>query len=118
MHPRLMIAALLTIASAQLHAGELMTAGKLQEFCSSKDAAIRNACRFYILGVSETLMIAKGVGADKARPCIPDGLPEADMVAAYQKAVAVDFVAFPQDRDLPAVSMLSAVMLRAYPCKE
>jgi hypothetical protein len=40
------------------------------------------------------------------------------MVSIVKEAMKIDLAAFPQDKDMPAVSFVTAAMMRAYPCQK
>jgi hypothetical protein len=111
-----LLAAALLFFPAFAHAAQ-MKLSDLNEICASTDNGDKNACQFYILGVTEGTSIAAGVANDKAHFCIPEGLSSTDMVTIVKRAMTKDLAAFPNDKDMPAVSFVAAVMMKAYPCK-
>jgi hypothetical protein len=111
----LLAVALLSFPSSA-HAAQ-MKLSDLNEICASTNNGDKSACQFYILGVTEGTNIAAGVANDKAHFCIPEGVSSTDMVAIVKRAMTKDLAAFPQDKDMPAVSFVAAAMMKAYPCK-
>jgi hypothetical protein len=99
-----------------LKAAEQMTAGELYSFCNSSDQAVKNVCRKYILGAVQGIALATAKANDKRTFCMPDNMEEVQLVAIVQNTMRVDFAAFPQDRNLPAISIIFAAMIRAFPC--
>jgi len=116
MHHKLMLAVLCGLASAPAFAAE-MTAGDLFEFCVSRDPVNHDTCRFFILGATQAFGMSNGVGDKGLRVCVPENTSDAAMVKQFQDMAAIDFTAFPQDRQMPAVALVGAVMTKAYPCK-
>jgi hypothetical protein len=99
--------------------------GNLYEFCTSSDEAVQSACRFYILGVFEGAQIGGNTVQDKTgdfqeakdkRFCVPPGLSASAMALTVKMAMGSDLAVFPQDRDLPAVSFITAVIAKQFPC--
>jgi hypothetical protein len=121
---------LLTITTFQpVHASDntQLTAGDLYKFCSSKDSAVNTACRFYILGAIDGISLGGGsvkdssgrfVAKAKTDFCIPDSLPLSQSVTIYESTAQADFVKFPEDRAMPAISLLAAAMLHHFPCQK
>ena len=121
---RKLILILALVASSPALADE-MTAGDLYSFCNANDELAKTACRFYILGAVQGISLGGGTVMDgrgrfvtrtKTHFCIPDDMPQAQMVAVFQKTMQPLSQAFPQDHKLPAISVLAAAMSRAYPC--
>jgi hypothetical protein len=103
-----------------------MTVGDLYKFCTSTNEADQNACRFYILGVFEGAKFSGSTVQDKAgnfqeakekQFCVPDGLTSSAMELTIKLSMGGDLVLFPQDRDLPAVSFITAVIAKRFPCQ-
>ena len=94
-----------------------MKLSDLNKICASTDNGDKNACRFYILGVTEGTSVAAGVANDKTHFCIPEGVSSTDMVTIVKRAISKDLATFPNDKGMPAVSFVAAVMMKAYPCK-
>lgn len=111
--------------AAQVAQVAQMTVGELYQFCTSSHQADKNACTFYILGVFEGLQIGGEAEQDKAgkfrfskdkRFCVPDGLTSSAMELIVRMKMGGDLALFPQDRDLPAVSFITAVVSQQFPC--
>ena len=94
-----------------------MTLSDLRDICGGTDEASKAACNFYILGATEGAGLGAGVARDKGHFCIPEGVAASDMVLIVKKAMAADLAAFPKDKDMPAVSFVSAAMQHNFPCK-
>jgi hypothetical protein len=113
-------------STANPTAAEQLTAGGLYEFCNSTDVAVKNACRYFILGVVEgadttdgTVMRGKQfVPGRKTIICMPvGGVPDSQMVAAFQNAMRLISQAYPDDLKEPAVSAVISTMAMKYPCR-
>jgi hypothetical protein len=103
-----------------------MSAGTLLEFCSSKDASVNAACRFYILGVAQGFSIGSGsvfdkggsiVGPTNNNFCIPQDISGASLVRIFITTAHADFAKYPDDQDSPAVSIVVAALIHSFPCQ-
>lgn len=94
-----------------------MTTADLISICGGSEEVTQNACKFYILGVTEGTSLAAGLAADKGHFCIPEGVTATEMVLVFRRVVQQDIRAFPADLEMPAVSMVGAIMQREYPCR-
>jgi hypothetical protein len=103
--------------TSPVRSAEQMTAGELYSFCASTIRIVKNACSKYILGAVQGISFAAQKVDDKKDFCFPDNLAEAQLVEIFLSDMRVDFVAYPQDKTLPAVIMLGAAMVRAFPCQ-
>lgn len=86
----------------------------LQALCGERSPS--DACRFYVLGVMEGVSIASDIATDSTHFCIPSGVTQTEVVAIVKRLAASDLERFPGDRALPAVSFVSAVLAKTYPC--
>lgn len=103
-----------------------MTVGDLYKFCTSSNEADKSACSFYILGVFEGAQIGGATAQDKTgqfveakvkRFCVPEGLSSSAMELTIKMKMGLDLAVYPQDRDMPAVSFVTAVIAREFPCQ-
>src|SRR5215469_15026854 len=65
-----------------------MTSGDLAQLCSGTDHVSRNACRIYMLGVTQGIAVGMRIadrGNRAARPCVPPGIAAEDLEAALKK---------------------------------
>ena len=113
----------ITFACLAFHASaqpNQMVVSDLGEFCSAHDDSSISACRFYILGVMEGLGLGSAyeaqTQASKAHFCIPYRTGQSETVSLVKQQMRQDLAMFPQDKTLPAVSFISAVLMKAYPC--
>jgi Rap1a immunity proteins len=113
-----MLLAVAFLAPPMLRQASQMKLSDLMDICTAGDDGSTSACRFYILGVTEGASIGAGVANDQSHFCIPEGVSSRDMVLTVKKAMPKDLAAFPQDKDMPAVSFVAAVMMRTFPCKK
>jgi len=104
-----------------------MTVGDLYKFCTSENEADKSACSFYILGVFEAAQIVGASLKDKdgqfleakmKRFCVPEGLSNSAMELTVKMKMGSDLAVFPQDRNMPAVSFVTAVISLEFPCKK
>jgi|HubBroStandDraft_6_1064221.scaffolds.fasta_scaffold1339906_1 hypothetical protein len=94
-----------------------MTAGELYSFCTSSARIVKNACGKFILGAVQGISLADEKADDKKMFCVPDDVDESHLVAIFVSAMGINFTAYPQDRNLSAVSMVGAAMMQAFPCQ-
>jgi hypothetical protein len=111
-------------ASSPLKADEL-TAGELYSLCTSTDQNASAACRFFVLGVVQGIEIGDGSYMDANRRlverkktilCLPESIPQTQMVSIVRDAMKTVLAAYPGDKDLPATSSILAAMNRKFPC--
>jgi hypothetical protein len=112
----LMILALGTAGAAEQHA---MTAGDLQELCSGADHVSVNACRVYILGVTEGIAVGLRMAGGKGgggRPCIPDDVSAQELEQTVKSKLREDLTANPANRDVDASGFIGTVLVHSFPC--
>ena len=98
----------------------------LYKLCTSSNEVDKIACRFYILGVFEGAQMVGGMVLDKRgfqeakdkRFCVPEGLTSAAMELTVKMKMGEDLAVFPEDRDMPAVSFVTAVIDQQFPCQK
>jgi hypothetical protein len=93
-----------------------MTAGDLAQLCGGSDHVSVNACRIYILGVTQGIAVGMRMAAAHSRAgqaCVPPEISAADLEATLKKKlVALDPGA--QQRD--AAGFIGAALAAAFPC--
>jgi len=79
------------------------------------------------LGVFEGAQFGAGTVRDKSgkfqeatekRFCVPEGLTSAAMELAVKMKMGADLAVYPEDRDMPAVSFVTAVIAQQFPCQK
>ncbi len=104
-----------------------ITVGDLYKVCTSSNAGDKGACTFYILGVFDGLQVGGGTVQDKPgnfqdakdkQFCVPEGLTVAAMELAVKMKMGADLAVFPEDRDMPAVSFIAAMIAQQFPCQK
>ena len=96
-----------------------MTAGDLGQLCTGTDHVSRNACRIYILGVTQGITLGMSIADGKSaggRPCVPAGLSAEALEKTVQKKLAEMSSAAERDRD--ASRFIGAVLGSAFPCSK
>jgi Rap1a immunity proteins len=110
-----------------LAAGAQMKVGDLYQLCTSSNESDKSACTFYILGVFEGAQMGAGTVRDKSgtfqeakdKPfCVPEGLTSAAMELTVKMKMGADLAVYPEDRDLSAVSFVTAVIAKQFPCQK
>ena len=104
-----------------------MTLGDLYKLCTSSNEGDKSACRFYILGVFEGAQMVGETVQDKSgsfqeakdkRFCVPEGLTSAAMELTVKMKMGEDLAVFPEDREMAAVSFVTAVIFKQFPCQK
>lgn len=115
------IACALTIAIALLAvqasaAQPAMTAGDLEQLCAGSDHVSRNACRIYILGVTQgiTLGLELAGSQSRRRPCMPAGISAETLEETVKRRLAA--LGAPAERERDAAGFIGAALARAFPC--
>lgn len=94
-----------------------MTAGDLEQLCTGTDHVSRNACRIYILGVTQGIAIGVRIGEGKSgnhRPCVPVTSSAEALEETVKRKLAGIGTSGERDRD--AAGFVAAVLGAAYPC--
>jgi len=107
---------------------EQMKVQDLYKMCTSSTQTDKTACTFYILGVFEGAGLLAGTVKDKGSGtfqelkeksfCVPEGMSSTAMELVIKKKMGEDLAVFPQDREMPAVSLVVAVIAHEFPCKK
>jgi hypothetical protein len=109
----------LVLVAAPARADE-MTAGDLQKICTASDDISKTECQYFIFGIAEgaSLTSADPDAGTNKKHCIkiPDELTANAVVLAVKLKMGQDLMVFPADLTLPAVSVVDAVLLDAFPC--
>jgi len=115
-----LIACALTLAllAANPAAGQpAMTAADLQQLCAGSDHVSRNACRIYILGVTQGIAIglklAAGPSAQR-RPCVPTGISADTLEQTVRARLSGLGASAAGEQD--AASFIGAAVAAAFPC--
>lgn len=108
-------AAALLLAAAQ-PSQPAMTAGDLAQLCTGTDHVSVNACRIYILGVTQGIAVGIHMAAAKSpatRPCVPPEISAEELEASLKnKLAALDSNSEPRD----AAGFIGAALAAAFPC--
>jgi hypothetical protein len=107
------VALLLTAASTEQPPA--MTASDLAQLCSGEDHVSRNACRIYILGVTQGIAVGIRMAdsSRSARPCVPPGVSAEELELSVKKRLAA-LGSAAESRD--ASGLIGDVLLGAYRC--
>jgi hypothetical protein len=121
----LLVAVFLSGIGSPANADEL-SAGDLFSFCTSNDEMVSTACRYYVLGVVQGVGLGDGSTMDASGKqmierkkkifCIPDDMPQSQMVSLVRDSLALDFKRYPDDRKLGAVGTVTSIMHTKFPC--
>jgi hypothetical protein len=91
----------------------------------SADESDLSACRFYVFGVVQGVILADGsvmtadrkfVEKNNTIICLPGAVSQNQMAAIVTSALKMTFAVFPGDKDLAAAGTVTAAMLQKYPC--
>ncbi|HSY46524.1 MAG TPA: Rap1a/Tai family immunity protein [Steroidobacteraceae bacterium] len=117
---RLLLAAALLLGTSASRADEdaAMSADDLQQLCAGTDHVSENACRIYILGVTQGVRVGISLAQHGgARPCVPAGMSAEELQNFVKTRLTQRLAAAPADRSLDASRFIAAVLASAYPCK-
>jgi hypothetical protein len=98
-----------------------MTAGDLQEICIGSSAESKAACRFYLLGITQGVSMGMSIADGKTqggRPCVPENLSASAIELAVKIKMGQDLMVFPDDRQLDASGVVSAILVSTFPCRK
>ncbi len=110
------VAVLSLTAAASGEQPPAMTTADLAQLCSGTDHVSVNACRIYILGVTQGIAVGlrmAGTGSRTGRPCVPPGVPAEELEATVKQRLAAPGAAS-ESRD--AAGFIGEVLLGAYRC--
>jgi hypothetical protein len=100
--------------------GNTATVGDLERLCTAPDNGSKNACRLYILGVSQGMQIgfaiADGLAADGHRACIPENISSATLELTVKTKLGSDLMVYPDDRKLEASGFIGGILVHSFPC--
>ena len=123
---RLLAILVLVCASFPARGADELTAGQLYQFCTSADQVAKTACRFYIYGAFQGIVLGDGavMGADRQMHerrrthfCPPEDVTQEQMIAIFQFTVRDLIAKYPEDMKSPVISVLVAAFNRTFPCK-
>jgi hypothetical protein len=113
----IVFATLLDAASASEE--NAMTAGDLQELCNGTDHVSRNACRIYILGMTQGIAVGLQIADGKSsggRPCVPESVSGEALEQKVKAKLGAELAASPAKRNLDASAFVASALASAYPC--
>jgi len=96
---------------------EQVTVSNFEEICSRSDSGSKQACQYYILGVTEGVTEAANLVGNKPHFCIPEDVSLTTVKALIKKAIDDDLTVHPADRDLAAIDFVLEAAHKAYPCR-
>ncbi|MGB6606147.1 MAG: Rap1a/Tai family immunity protein [Steroidobacteraceae bacterium] len=107
------------LASTVSIAEPAMTAGDLQQLCAGTDHVSVNACRIYILGVTQGITVGMSMAAGKshtARPCVPPGVSAEELEQKVKVKLDQRLSANPADKDLDAAGFIGTTLTATFHC--
>jgi hypothetical protein len=96
-----------------------MTAGDLQQLCAGTDHVSVNACRIYILGVTDGITVGVHMAANKGRAanCMPaEGVTAEDIAQKVKAKLDERLSASPADKDRDAAGFIGATLIAMFRC--
>jgi len=109
----------LALGVAAVDAQEAMTAEDLQQLCQGSDHVSRNACRIYILGITQGVQLGISLAQGKgrgSRPCVPAGISAEELEQTVKRRLTKDLGARPGDGAHDAAGFIGGVLAESYPC--
>ncbi|HXW73388.1 MAG TPA: Rap1a/Tai family immunity protein [Steroidobacteraceae bacterium] len=114
------VSGILTTATVRAAEPEpAMTAGDLQALCTGEDHVSENACRIYILGVTQGIAVGMHMAGGQVAggaPCVPPGTSAEALEETVKSKLGQDLAKRPGDRNLEASGFIGSVLAAAYPC--
>jgi hypothetical protein len=111
---------LLAVAAASaLQEAPAMTAGDLHQLCLGADHVSRNACRIYILGVTQGLQVGLDIADGRlhaARPCVPGDTSAEALETLLKRKLSEDLAASPRAGERDAARFVGGALGHAFPC--
>jgi len=96
-----------------------MTMGDLQQLCLGTDHVSKNACRIYILGVTQGLAVGLAMADGRSgRPCVTGATSAEALESTLKARLDADLEAAPAHRDRDAARFIGSVLARAFPCSK
>ena len=98
-----------------------MTAGDLQQICSSQNRDVDAPCRFYIMGIVQGITIGLDMADGRVasgRPCIPDDMQTSKLETLVKANLGADLMVNPGDKELSVSSVVGAVIAIAFKCNK
>jgi hypothetical protein len=114
--PRALTAAVaLLLTAAAGGSPPAMIASDLEQLCSGEDHVSRNACRIYILGVTQGIAVGirMAEASRSARPCVPPGVSAEELELTVKRRLAA---LGPAAGSRDASGFIGDVLLGAYRC--
>lgn len=114
----ILLGALVT-ATLTASAEPAMTAGDLQQLCTGTDHVSVNACRIYILGVTQGIKVGMNMAGGKLRaahPCIPEGVSAEELEQKIKAGLERRLSAHPADSDLDAAGFIGTALADTFRC--
>jgi hypothetical protein len=96
-----------------------MTAEDLQQLCAGEDHVSRNACRIYILGVTQGISVGIRIATGQAKPgvaCVPQDISAEKLEQSVKARLREDLSKTPADRGREASAFIGAVLAAEFPC--
>jgi hypothetical protein len=107
------------LAAAASTEGGAMSAGDLQSLCSGTDTTSRNACRSYILGVTQGIGVGISIADGKikgGRPCLPANLSADTLDQTVRSKLAHELAVSPAAGENGAAEFIGATMVSKFSC--
>jgi hypothetical protein len=96
-----------------------MTAGDLQQLCTGTDHVSVNACRIYILGVTQGITVGMNMAGGQgrtARPCVPPGVSAQELEQTVKAKLDQRLSASSADQNLDAAGFIGTVLTDTFRC--
>lgn len=94
-----------------------MTAADLAQLCGGSDHVSVNACRIYMLGVTQGIAVGMRMGGAKSREsraCVPPEISAEELEATLKKRLAA---LDPDSGQRDAAGFIGAALAAAFPCR-
>jgi Rap1a immunity proteins len=116
----IMTGALLTSANSS-EPEPAMTAADLQQLCAGEDHVSKNACRIYILGVTQGISVGMHIAESNGRSgaaCVPPDVSAETLERTVKDRLSTDLKATPAHGAREAAGFIGGVLAAAFPCSK
>ena len=115
----------ISMATSERVFADQLTVDDIYSICTGSAADVQAACKTYLVGAFEGISLAGGselkngqfvLRTQEKQFCVPDNLPSSAMRELVLNRISADLKKFPEDKKLPAISFIAAIIVKTYRC--
>ena len=108
----------LSAGAARSQPPPAMTVGDLAQLCAGEDHVSRNACRIYILGVTQGIAVGAQLShsGSRAGPCVPPGVAADTLEETIKRRLEKEVSRGPGSGNRDAAGLIGSALTTAFPC--